>query len=51
MPTYGPYVRERWELVEYVNSTVLGDVAQPVWRESSAAGGLADVYGLLLALP
>lgn len=32
--------------MEYVNSTVLGDVAQPVWRESSAAGGLADVYGL-----
>ena len=32
--------------MEYVNSTVLGDVAQPVWRESSAAGDLADVYGL-----
>lgn len=46
MPTYSPYVQERWELVEYVNSTVLADVAQPVWRESSAAGGLADVYGL-----
>ena len=46
MPTYSPYVQERWELVEYVNSTVLDDVAQPVWRESSAAGGLADVYGL-----
>lgn len=45
MPTYSPYVQERWELVEYVNSTVLDDVAQPVWRESSA-GGLADVYGL-----
>lgn len=46
VPTYSPYVQERWELVEYVNSTVLADVAQPVWRESSAAGGLADVYGL-----
>ena len=46
MPTYSPYVQERWELVEYVNSTVLDGVAQPVWRESSAAGGLADVYGL-----
>ena len=46
VPTYSPYVQERWELVEYVNSTVLDDVAQPVWRESSAAGGLADVYGL-----
>ena len=46
MPTYSPYVQERWELVEYVNSTVLDDVAQPVWRESSAAGELADVYGL-----
>lgn len=46
VPTYSPYVQERWELVEYVNSTVLGDVAQPVWRESSAAGDLADVYGL-----
>lgn len=41
VPTYSPYVQERWELVEYVNSTVLDDVAQPVWRESSAAGGLA----------
>lgn len=46
VPTYSPYVQERWELVEYVNSTVLDDVAQPVWRESSAAGELADVYGL-----
>ena len=46
VPAYSPYVQERWELVEYVNSTVLDDVAQPVWRESSAAGGLADVYGL-----
>lgn len=46
VPTYSPYVQERWELVEYVNSTVLDDVAQPVWRESSAAGDLADVYGL-----
>lgn len=46
VPTYSPYVQERWELVEYVNSTVLDGVAQPVWRESSAAGGLADVYGL-----
>ena len=46
MPAYSPYVQERWELVEYVNSTVLDDVAQPVWRESSAAGELADVYGL-----
>ena len=41
VPTYSPYVQERWELVEYVNSTVLDDVAQPVWRESSAAGDLA----------
>ncbi|MEC4271962.1 DNRLRE domain-containing protein, partial [Adlercreutzia sp. R25] len=46
IPTYSPYVQERWELVEYVNSTVLDDVAQPVWRESSAVGELADVYGL-----
>lgn len=46
VPAYSPYVQERWELVEYVNSTVLDDVAQPVWRESSAAGELADVYGL-----
>lgn len=30
VPTYSPYVQERWELVEYVNSTVLADVAQPV---------------------
>ena len=46
VPAYSPYVQERWELVECVNSTVLDGVAQPVWRESSAAGGLADVYGL-----
>ena len=46
IPTYTPYVQERWELVAYVNSTVIDDVAQPVYRESSVSGALNDAYGL-----
>lgn len=46
IPTYTPYVQERWELVAYVNSTVIDDVAQPVARESSVSGALNDAYGL-----
>lgn len=44
--TYTPYVQERWELVAYVNSTVIDDVAQPLARESSVSGALNDTYGL-----
>ena len=46
IPTYTPYVQERWELVAYVNSTVIDDVAQPLARESSVSGALNDTYGL-----
>lgn len=46
IPTYTPYVQERWELVAYVNSTVIDDVAQPVYRESSVSGALNDAYGM-----
>ena len=46
IPTYTPYVQERWERVAYVNSTVIDDVAQPVYRESSVSGALNDAYGL-----
>ncbi len=46
VPTFAPYTQERWELVEYVNSAVIDDVPQTVWRESSVTGDLADVYGV-----
>lgn len=46
IPVEHPYVQDRWELVAYVNSTVVDDVPQPLLRESSTAGELADVYGL-----
>lgn len=46
IPTYTPYVQERWELVAYVNSMVIDDVAQPVYRESSVSGALNDAYGM-----
>ncbi|WP_369880475.1 hypothetical protein [Adlercreutzia muris] len=39
-------MQERWELVAYVNSTVIDDVAQPLARESSVSGALNDTYGL-----
>lgn len=46
IPVEHPYVQDRWELVAYVNSTVVDDVPQPLLRESSTAGELVDVYGL-----
>ncbi len=46
IPVETPYVQERWELVAYVNSTVVDAVAQPMARYSDVSGGLNDVYGL-----
>ncbi|MCR2037679.1 DNRLRE domain-containing protein [Adlercreutzia caecimuris] len=46
IPVDRPYVQDRWELVAYVNSTVIDDVPQPLMRESSVSGDLTDVYGL-----
>ncbi|MEC4175291.1 RHS repeat-associated core domain-containing protein [Adlercreutzia sp. R7] len=46
IPVETPYVQERWELVAYVNSTVVDSVAQPAARYSDVSGTLNDVYGL-----
>lgn len=46
IPVETPYVQERWELVAYVNSTVVDSVAQPAARYSDVSGALNDVYGL-----
>lgn len=46
IPADSLFVQDRWELVAYVNSSVMGDVSQTLWRQSNVLGDVSEVYGL-----